>query len=231
MDLAFIDSEIHRLLLQEAVERACGDTDVTGVLLVGSVARGDAYPGSDLDVYVLLRDGCSRSFRSEVRQGIIVEHRYADYDHAAEEMERNPMRVYAYLDGHILYDPEGQLARLVNMARARLESYETPGKEKHKIAYWLESARYKMIVAREAGDLLQAAYVVSTASWPILEGLWAANDKPMPPNGAVRAHIRDLSRTPPALEDLWHRFFAGDVSDRIQAAIELIDWVVPVLEG
>jgi len=78
--------------------------------------------------------------------------------------------------------------------------------------------------------MLQAAYVASTTSWQVLEGLWAANGRPMPSNGAVRAHVRDLSTTPPLLEELWHRFFAGDAPDRVQAAIEIIDWVVPILE-
>jgi hypothetical protein len=87
-----------------------------------------------------------------------------------------------------------------------------------------------MIAARAAGDLLQAAYVASTTSWKIVEGLWAANDRPVPSGGAVRAHIRDLSRRPPALEDLWRRLFAGDASNRVQAAIEIIEWIVPRLD-
>ena len=59
IDLASIANETHRCLLQEILDRACRDDEVIGVLLTGSVARGDAYPGSDLDVFMPLRDGCS----------------------------------------------------------------------------------------------------------------------------------------------------------------------------
>jgi hypothetical protein len=160
---------------------------------------------------------------------VIVECAYADVNQARAKIKRDPMRVYAYLDGQILYDSEGWLEKLTGLARVRLESYEMSAEEKHKLAYWLESARHKMIAARQAGDLLQAAYVASTTSWKILEGLWAVNDRPMPAGGTVRAHIQDLTRRPSALEDLWHRLFAGDAPSRVQAAIEVIEWIVPRL--
>jgi len=230
IDLAFVGDETHRRLLHEILDRALRDQETIGVLLMGSVSRGDAYPGSDLDLLILLRDGCSRPFHSEVREGLLVECAYADVNQAQAKLERNPMRVYAYLDGRILYDPQGWLGQLTDLARASLASYEMPGEDKHKLAYWLESTRHKMIAAREAGDLLQAAFVASTTSWKILEGLWAVNDRPMPAGGAVRAHIQDLTRRPPALEDLWHRLFAGDAPSRVQAAIEAIEWVVPRLD-
>ena len=229
IDLAFVRDETHRRLLHEVLDRALRDKEAIGVLLCGSVARRDAYPGSDLDVLILLRDGCSRPFHSEVREGILVECAHADLNRARAKLERNPMRVYAYLDGRILYDPEGKLEQLTDLAGVCLSSYEMSGEDKHKLAYWLESALHKMIAAREAGDLLQAAYVASTTSWKILEGLWALNDRPMPPGGAVRAHIQDLTRRPLALEDQWRRFFVGDAPHRVQAAIEIIEWVVPRL--
>ena len=42
------------------------------------VARGDAYPDSDLDFYILLENGQKKKFRSETREGIFVEYKYAD---------------------------------------------------------------------------------------------------------------------------------------------------------
>jgi predicted nucleotidyltransferase len=231
VDLAFVRHKTHRCLLHEAFDQALRGSETIGVLLCGSVARQDAYPGSDLDVLILLREGCSRPFHSEVRQGILVERAYADLNQARAKLERNPMRVYAYLDGRILYDPEGKLAQLTDLARACLASYEMSAEDKHKLAYWLESARYKMIAAREAGDLLQAAFVASATSWKMLEGLWALNDRPMPSAGAVRAHIQDLTRRPPALEDQWRSLFVGDAPHRVQAAIDVIEWVVPRLVG
>ena len=35
---------------------------VNGLMLIGSIARGDAYPESDLDLYVLLVKGTKEGF-------------------------------------------------------------------------------------------------------------------------------------------------------------------------
>jgi predicted nucleotidyltransferase len=229
-DLAFIESEAHRRLLQEALDDACRDPDVIGVMLTGSLARGDGYPGSDLDVHVLLRDGCSRGFRAELRQGILVECSYADEARARSQLARDPMHVYAYLDGRILSDPEGRLQALVSAARARFEAYRVPDEEAHGIAHWLRSARIRIVAARHAGDELRAAYVTSTSSWEMLRGIWAAYDKPVPPSGAMWAHLHDLPAGPPDVEAWLRRLFVGATSDRISAAIEIIDWVLSYLE-
>jgi predicted nucleotidyltransferase len=230
-DLAFIESEVHRRLLREVLDDARRDPDVIGVMLTGSLARGDAYPGSDLDVHVLLRDGRSRSFRAEIRRGILVECSYADEARARSKIERDPMHVYSYLDGRILYDPQGRLQALVSAARARFEGYRVPDEEAHRIAHWLRSARIKIAAARDAGDELRAAYVTSTSSWEMLRGIWAVYDKPVPPSGALWAHLHDLPTGPPDIEAWLRRLFAGDTGDRISAAIEIIDWVLPCLEG
>jgi len=231
MDLTFIQSEIHRLLLQQILDEADGDKEVIGVLLKGSVARGDAYPGSDLDVHVLLKDGCTRAFSSEERRGTLVECTYIDYPRARSKLERDPMHVYAYLDGRILYDPTGRLQELTDVARARFQTYRVSAKEKRKIAHWLKSAHIKIAAAQDAGDELRAAYVTGVTSWVILEGIWAVHEKPVPPCGAVWAHIQDLSPETPNIEAWLRRLFGEDASDRIQAAVEIIAWVVLILES
>ena len=40
--------------LQRLVDRTAGDADVVAVILFGSQARGDAAPGSDVDVCLVL---------------------------------------------------------------------------------------------------------------------------------------------------------------------------------
>lgn len=227
--LAFVQHDIHRELLGDVLRCAREDNEVAGLLLTGSVARGDAYPGSDLDLYAVLRDGRSRTFVTETRRGIVVEIGYADFDLAKHQMEDNPMSVYRYLDGRILHDPQGLLQRLVEIARERFEAYEAQEEERRRIAYWLESARIKITAARDAGDVLKATYVASTVSWPLLEGLWAAANKPMPPNGAVLPHVRDLDETIPCVDQMLHRLFIGDTTGHIEITLELIDRAVSLL--
>jgi len=187
-------------------------------------------PGSDLDLRFILSPGHSRSFQSELRQGILVERGYADLTRARSKLETNPMEVYAYLDGQILYDPEAIVAQLRTQAQHSFETYQLPEKERHALAYWLMTARLKLQTALSAEDLLKAAFITSTTSWKILEGLWAANEKPMPPVGSVWAHLKDLSKGSSHVEEVLKLLFCGDTQQRIQTALDLIGWILAHLD-
>lgn len=213
-------------LVDELVEEARADEAVAGVLLTGSLARGDALPGTDIDLRYVLADGVERAARSETRDGVLVEQGFANAEAARVTLEANPMHVYAYLDGRILYDPLGLLAELGALAERRFQSYRTPAAEKARIAFLLGCSRDKIDVAREGGDLLKAAFVTGTSSWGIIEGLWAANDRPLPPNSSVRPHLGDLTAGPAGLEESYEKLFLGDTDERIDTARELIDWIV-----
>jgi hypothetical protein len=141
------------------------------------------------------------------------------------------MEVYSYLDGRILYDPQGGLRELVESARRRYETYRVPTQEKRYLAYCLRSAGVKLRAASGAGDDLKAGCAVAMSTWFIVEGLWAVNDKPSPPGGAVLALAGKLDRQPPDGENWQRRFFAGDCGMRVQAALEIIDWLLPLLES
>lgn len=225
----FVTHERHRIILAEVVEEAQANEDVTGLLLAGSAARGDAGPSSDLDIYVLLRDGGARAFRSEIRGGILVEYKSADFARAYSQIERNPMEIYAYLDGRILRDEGDRLAELTAFAQETFRTYKMPDAERRSINYWLQSADIKVRAALEAGDELKAAFTAGTTAWKIMEGVWAVNDRPMPPSGGVSAHLADLSSHPPPVADWFARLFLGDTSARIETALDLIGWLVPLL--
>jgi len=142
----------HQAIVDEALTDVARDPEAIGLLLAGSLARGDAHPGSDVDLRVLLAAGHVRAFRSEFHRGIVVEQSYADVALAEAHLGNNPMEVYAYLDGRILHDPTGALARLAEVARQRFSAYHAPSEERAAIAYWLRSARLKMAAARALED-------------------------------------------------------------------------------
>ncbi len=223
--------EPHRTLLRAAVEEATHDGDIIGLLLTGSLARGDALPGTDLDFVVLLAEGCSRPFRRELDGGVLVERTYIDARSARGQLHARPMRVYGYLDGRILYEPKNALERLRSYARGRFEAYKTPPAHRDETAFLLRCSRDKMRVALGGGDLLKAAHVAGTSSWQIIEGLWAANDLPVPPNSSVRPHLRDLFKGPPDVEGSYRDLFLGDASQRVQVALKMIDWILIQLNG
>jgi predicted nucleotidyltransferase len=217
---------LYDVLLQEIVDEARTHEDILGILLTGSVARGDALPGSDLDLRFILSPGHSRTFQSEFRRGILIERGYADLAQAQSKLKTNPMEVYAYLDGQILYDPAAILIQLRAQAQKYFETYQITEKEQQAIAYWLMSARLKMETALRANDLLKAAFIASTTSWKILEGLWATNSRPIPPSGSVWIHLKDLSKGPPHVAESLKTLFCGETQQRIQTAIDLIGWVL-----
>jgi predicted nucleotidyltransferase len=224
------DKLMYQALLQAIVEEASRQEEIIGILLAGSVARGDALPGADLDLRFILTPGAKREFQRGLREGVLVEQEYTDVALAQSKLEANPMEVYAYLDGRFLFDPQGVLAELKTLAQRRFETYQIPEPEREKIATWLEAARFKIRVADREGNLLKAAFVTGTVSWQIIEGLWAANNRPLPPNGSIWPHLKDLSQGPADVEAKLKLFFCRETQQRVRIALELLDWILSSLE-
>src|SRR5881628_1666193 len=110
--LHFVKHESHRAALTSLLSELRADDDVCGLLVTGSVARGDALPESDVDVVVILRSGTPRHHALEEREGVPIEVSALDEASARSKMEESPSYLYAFLDGRILFDPEGGLKAL-----------------------------------------------------------------------------------------------------------------------
>ena len=220
-----MDEDRERLIASVLAE-ARADAEVLGVMLQGSTARGDALPGSDVDLFVLLWPGIRRDFAAEERDGLWLERHHADADGAREKLRASPGLAYGLDEGRILHDPTGELADLVAFARDLLRDYRTPPAEMTAILYWLRSAWMKIEAAHDAGDRVRAGFVAATTSWTVLEGIWAINHRPMPPSGAVPSRLADLDRTPPDWPMLFVEMFTGDDRTRIDAVLRAIEWVL-----
>ncbi|WP_100488365.1 nucleotidyltransferase domain-containing protein [Sporolactobacillus pectinivorans] len=229
IDLSFIKSIAHRCLVAEIYDEAVQDGEIIGLLLQGSVARGENYQTSDIDFYVLLEDGLNRPLCSEYRGNILVEMKYADFERAVYKCKSSSMGLYNFLDSIILFDYRRKFSQIKELANNVLEQYEVPKSEVKSIVYWLETALIKIEAAREADDELKAAFVVATTSWKILEGLWAVNSKPVPPNGLVFYHLKKLKRVPENVDEEIKLLFTGDTTQRIETAIRIIEWTISCL--
>ncbi|MED3397916.1 nucleotidyltransferase domain-containing protein [Bacillus wiedmannii] len=221
-----IKHEQHKKLVQTIVAEILSINKITGCMLIGSVARGDAYPDSDLDFYILLEDGQNKKFHSETREEILVEYKYADVNQILENFKNNPMELYSFLEGEILFDKRDDLKKLKEIAAYEFENYHVSSDKIKGISHWLHSSLIKMQSALKAHDELKASYIVHTSTWTLLEGIWAINNKPTPPAGSALKYIKTLSIVPTNFEDYINRLFLGDTKDRIKAAIELIEWVL-----
>lgn len=229
-DLGFVQHPVHRKVLEDILTEAQHDPEVVGVLLAGSVARGDAFPGSDLDLRVLLADGSESDFVAETRHGVLIEMNYQDFAGFAMKLEQNPMEVYAYLDGRVLLDRKDEWRLLRVLAQTRFENYRAGPETRRSMAYWLNASRIKLAAAWEAGNLLRASYIATTTTWKLLESVWALNNRPMPPAGAMWAHLSDLRIAPDNLETLLEQVFVGGTLERLVAMLSLLDWVLVRLE-
>ena len=218
--------EQHKKLVQTIVAETLCTEKVNGFMLIGSVARGDAYPDSDLDFYILLEDGQKKKFHSETREGIFVEYKYADVNQILVNFKNNPMELYSFLEGEILFDKSGDLKKLKGIAISEFENYRVSSDKVKGIFHWLHSSFIKIQSTLKANDELKASYIVHTSTWTLLEGIWAINNKPVPPAGSVLKYIKTLSIVPVNFEDYINRLFLGDTKDRIKAAMELIEWVL-----
>ena len=99
------------------------------------------------------------------------------------------------------------------------------------ISHWLHSSLIKIQSALKANDELKASYIVQTSTWTLLEGIWAINNKPVPPAGSVLRYIQTLPNKQIHLDELLNKLFLGDTTERISSAIVLIEWVLHNLKN
>jgi hypothetical protein len=221
---------LYEELLHAIVAEARADGEIIGILLTGSLARGDALPGTDIDLRFILIDGASRPFDRRFRDGVLVERTYCDAKTERAKFDTHPMNIYAHLDGRILHDPQTALTSLKQQAQQRFDNYQISAQERDNTAFLLGCSRDKIRVALAGGDMLKAAFVAGTTSWMLMEGLWAANNRPLPPNSSVRPHLCDLTLGPPDIQTKYRQLFLGETPQRVQTALDLLDWIIDQLE-
>ncbi|WP_439022354.1 nucleotidyltransferase family protein [Bacillus thuringiensis] len=229
--ILFITNEKNKKLVQTIVAEIVSKEKVNGFMLIGSVARGDAYPESDLDFYILLEDGQKKKFHSETREDILVEYKSADFIQIQVNFKNNPMELYSFLEGKILFDKSGELKKLKEIATYEFENYRVSSDKVKGISHWLHSSLIKIQSALKANDELKASYIVHTSTWTLVEGIWAINNKPVPPAGSVLKYIQTLSNRPNHFDELINKLFLGDARERISSAIFLMEWVLMNLES
>jgi predicted nucleotidyltransferase len=220
----------HSKLLDSLMAEMKREPSIIGVMLQGSVARGDYHTGSDLDLLVLVADGQGKGLVSEQIDGILVERHYRDEATLRHRFERRPAIAYGLVEGRILYDPQGRLAGLTDHARRLLADFRTPVSLREDIQYWLYASRIKLVAAWDAGDELKAAFLVASTTWKILEGIWAVNDLPIPHSGAVLAHLSELADRPDDFGGHLNNLLLGDIELRVTASLVVIDWVLNRLQ-
>ncbi len=214
----------HQKIFQNLVLEFKKDSTVEGVLVNGSVAVGTATELSDLDLLVF---GKKEAFESSIIDGVTVEIQYMTLARALERLKSYPMEVYKYLDAKIGYDG-GKMQEIITHAENIFAEYSVSEREQREIVYWLKSTKLKLTSAFFKNDMLCVAYLTATNTWKVLEGIWAVNQKPIPPSSSLYRSYTDLSITP--CENWFEQLFTDDVRDRGQIMLVFIDWILQRLE-
>lgn len=206
-------------ILNNELKALKADESIKGVLLIGSVAYGTASEDSDLDIIVL----CDKDeFVSKHVDNILVEIHFQKYSTTISKLKSNPSDVYKYIYSKILFD-DGKLSKMINEANSIYNNYKTPTKEFDSIKYWLSSTKSKLLSSIKNGNVKQVSYLISTNTWKLLEGVWAINNKPMPPSSLV-FHKHDTLKIVPS-DNWFDDLFVGDIVSRANTMIHIIDWI------
>ena len=208
--LEILEKELQILKKNEKIE---------AVLLIGSVAYGTATDDSDLDLIVISNED---RFESKYIENILVEIHFHKYSTLVKHLNNNPNEVYKYLYSKIVFD-NGQLKKLIAKAKEIYNSYCTPNKEKEDICYWLSATKIKLLSAINSNDEMKVSYLLSTNTWKVLEGVWAKNNKPMPPSSIAFVKNNELSCVP--CDNWLSELLVGDNLSRANYMIDTIDWI------
>lgn len=202
-------------VLETVTERLKQLPGVHSIVLNGSVAYGAATAGSDLDLLVL----CGHdAFEADAVDGVWVEIHFHRCDALLERLSSNPAEIYRYHGARAISD-DGTYARLAEAVRQAEQAYRPAVEALEKLRYWLSSTQKKLSAAISAKDNLRMAYLLSTNTWKVLEGLYAINGRPVPPS-SLAYHLHSTLRVP--CEGWFEGLLLGDVSTRAEMMLRLI---------
>lgn len=206
-------------ILEKELQILKKNEKVEAVLLIGSVAYGTATDDSDLDLIVISNED---RFESKYIENILVEIHFHKYRTLLNRLENNPVEVYKYLYSKIIFD-NGQLEKLIAKAKEIYNSYCAPDKEKEEICYWLSATKIKLLSAINSNDEMNVSYLLSTNTWKVLEGVWAKNNKPMPPSSIAFVKNNELTCVP--CDNWFNKLLVGNNLSRANYMIDTIDWI------
>ncbi len=224
----------HEDLLEAELAGLRADPGVLGVMLCGSLARGTARENSDIDLLVVLADGEAERARRKRHGSLTIEE--IGRTSSGWVQRFSPSRVgdeswgYAFLEGIILHDPHGVVARLVSAAADAHASYRVSRHIKAHYAWLWDHVRPKMEAVLRGNDATEIGWAVAVMTNPLVETLWAINERPLPSRdlGRFERHLDDLT-VPDEASALVHRMLRSSPREALRLQLRLLDLAVPYL--
>jgi predicted nucleotidyltransferase len=215
-------SDRYRAALAAAVEYIFGRWSPSGVLVSGSIVRGNPGPESDFDIFVLhgeaVRQRVQRRFGGVPAELFVNPpgrvRRY--FEEEARDGSGRPVAAHMFATGVAIYDPEGVVAALQDQARTTLAAGPAVKEalltwKRYTVATTLEDALDIAETEPEMCAALLSAAVLDAARYRF----WAAGRW----QPRVKELFGELAALDPTLVELVRRFQrAGAPSERIELA-------------
>ena len=194
-----------------------GQPGVEGILFFGSAMAGTAGPTSDLDLYVLTREGSGPRITLRRYSGAEAEIHFAPYAFWQERVDQgNVVILHAFATGQALLDPKGLVGELSAVARQKVEA-GPPALTPFEVDRW----RYRLtdlakdledVAGQPADERLLGTLLVQQClqAFCALNRLWG--DKPKRILAYVERHDAELGR-------MARTFFAGGMDRHLAATL------------
>jgi hypothetical protein len=208
---------------QQFIEELQTDSNVLGIILFGSWARGNNRADSDVDLLVIVKDGFKRIV--EFREGQAFEMVYTTEQGAIEYWQSNPNdAVELWKVAKILFDRDGTVARLQQAGKEI--------KEKGKQALTTDQYEHfkfdvhdqlKAITELTGSDPTSAKMLLSIKVIQLMELFFDIRQLWTPPPKQRLAVIKAMNQT---LYDLIERYY-GEQS--LPEQIKIVKSIVPIV--
>jgi hypothetical protein len=208
---------------QQFIEELQTDSNVLGILLFGSWARGNNRADSDVDLLVIVKDGFKRIV--EFREGQAFEMVYTTEQGAIEYWQSNPNdAVELWKVAKILFDRDGTVARLQragNEIKKRGKPALTSGQYEH-FKFDVQD-QLKAIENLTGSDPTSARMLLSIKVHHLTELFFDIRQLWTPPPKQRLAVIKAMNQT---LYDLIERYY-GDNS--LPEQVKIVKSIVPIV--
>lgn len=220
--------ELHNKIIDDLQKEFEQNSNVLAMFVTGSVARGEAVDGNDLDVHLVTN---GEEISKQYRVGnTLVELSTLTIPEALERIQENPMFVYMYLDAKAVFDKGSHLEIFQNKAKDVLQSYKPMQEEKKAVKKWLSSVVDKIAAAKKSEDAMKISFCISCNLWKTVEGMYMINSVPVPAFTSALRRLKTLKILPQDFEAKWQKILLGSLDDRTDETIELIKFVLKKLD-
>ena len=218
-------SERYAAALREAVRYVLERFEPQGILVSGTIIRGNPHPASDLDIYVIhdraWRQRIQRFFNGVPAEIFVNPLQQIDTYFREERSDGRPSTAHMFATGFIVLDQSGDVARLQAHGR---QIVDVPPDQSEAQLTWL---RYAAATAYEdAVDIAgthpeNASMILSVAVFDMLRYAFLSANRPIPRHKSMLADLAPLN---PATARLAHEFYnASTHAERIDIAGKIAD--------